>query len=138
MEMGTSSYSADDFAEMRARRILLNETLDQTPFAGRSGMDQQFMDLLIRGQSTPIQVPQSPFPGLYEKLGGDPPFFLAVARLVAVLWLRLSGVVEHIARLEMSLEGRELRVAFEGRRARKYSNVDPPTIRVEGTCRLTS
>ncbi|MEX2376385.1 MAG: toll/interleukin-1 receptor domain-containing protein [Dehalococcoidia bacterium] len=138
MEMGTSTYSADDFAEMRARRILLDEKLEETPVAGSSSIDRQFMDLLIRGQSTPVQVSQSPFPKLYSKLSGDPVFFTAVVRLVAVLWLRLSGVVEHISLLELKLEGDHLAVRFEGRRVRKYTNVDPTTIRVEGSCQLGS
>lgn len=137
MEMGTTNYSADDIAEMRGRRVLLNESIEDTPFGRRGKMDQGFMEVLIRGQSSPIQVTESPLPSLWEKLKGDEPMFLAVARLVGVMWLRFSGVVEHVYVLDLSLTGpNELRVEFEGQRPRKYDNVDPPVLRISGTCDL--
>lgn len=137
MEMGTSNYSADDLAEMRGRRVLLNETIEDTPFGRRGEMDQAFMEVLIRGQSSPIQVTESPFPSLWEKLKGNEQMFLAVARLVGVMWLRFSGVVEHVHRLDLALtETGDLEVKFEGQRPRKYDNVDPPVVRISGICDL--
>jgi hypothetical protein len=62
---------------------------------------------------------------------------MAAARLVAVLWLRLSGTVEHIFELELRMRGGSaLAVRFEGQRHRQYSNVEPPIIRFKGTCKL--
>lgn len=137
MEMGTSTHSADDIAVMRARRILLDEPLSATPFGNRGEMDRMFMDVLIRGHSTPIRASKSPFPALYLTLRSNPPLFLAVARLVGVMWLRLSGVVEHIHRLNLTLrDGDQLSVDFEGRRARKYTNEEPLVITVAGDCDL--
>ncbi len=136
MEMSTSGVSADQFAAMRARRILLDERMDETPFARRPERERQFLDLLIRGQSTPLQVPHSPFPDLFRQIGADPGFFVAAARLVAVLWLRLSGVVEYVDKLNLRLVGATLSIDFAGRRHRKYSNVEPTTISVVGECDL--
>lgn len=102
-------------------------------------MDKAFMEVLIRGQSTPLQVQESPFPNLWELLSDNVPMFLAVARLVGVMWLRLSGIVEHVYRLELSLSALgQLEVEFEGERPRKYTNVDPPVIRVSGVCPLST
>lgn len=137
MEMGTSSHSADDFAEMRARRILLNERLEDTVFGARGELDRGFMEVLIRGHSSPIQVTESPLPALYQKLKSSPELYTAVARLVAILWLRLSGVVEHVLQLELALpKPGLLQVVFEGKRPRKYTNVEPHVISVQGDCVL--
>jgi hypothetical protein len=74
---------------------------------------------------------------LYKDLKHDTELFLAAARLVAVLWLRLSGTVEHIFELELRMQGHSaLAVRFEGQRHRQYSNVEPAIIRVEGVCSL--
>jgi len=47
----------------------------------------------------------------------NPALFVAAARLVAVLWLQLSGTVEHIFELELETRAkRRLRFVFEGQR----------------------
>ena len=94
-------------------------------------------EVFVRGTNAPLEVQQSPFPALYRDLKGDRDFFLAAARLVAVLWLRLSGTVEHVFQLDLRLQGDgELAVRFEGQRHRQCVNQEPAIIRFEGTCPL--
>lgn len=128
MELAYSGFHPDKIAEMRARRILLDEKAKSWDI---------MLEVLVRGQSTPIQIKESLFPMLFSKLGNEAEYFLAIARLFAVLQLRLSGVIEHVHRLELKLiESCKLSVAFEGQRPRKYFNVEPPIIKVEGLCNL--
>jgi hypothetical protein len=135
MEMGTSEYSADDIAQLKARRILLNEGLPSQ--TGHRGQDA-LLEVLVRGIDIPLEIVESPFPELFARLGTDRTVFLAAARLLGVLWLRMSGVVEDVLSLDVNLtRDGKLAVAFEGRRARAYSNVDPPLVKVVGECPLT-
>jgi hypothetical protein len=134
MEMSFNGMSAEKLAEMRAKRILLNEKL---PTSSAHDINASMLEVFVRGQSTPIQVTESPLPALYTQLGKDSPAFIPAARLFSVLYLRLSGVVERISRLDLSWERPDhLRVNFKGLRAKKYSNADPAGIEIEGICRL--
>jgi hypothetical protein len=134
MEMAFGEYPPAQIGEMRARRILLDEKLPQ---AGDSDLNHATLDLLVRGQGGPLEVIQSPFPQLYRDHKRDESFFLVASRLVAVLWLRMSGVAEHIFELSVWMEGdTALGVRFEGQRRRQYASVEPMTIHVEGTCQL--
>ena len=139
MEMGTTGYSADDIAVLRARRILLDEAIN-TRAGGLEGprAEDSMLDTLIRGLNGPRPVERSPLPPLRRQLQGTPRAqFPAAARLTAVLWLRLTGTVEHILELDIRLKGTStLSVRFHGRRRREYSNREPVDIRVEGHCAL--
>lgn len=136
-EMAFENYSADDIAELRARRILLDEDI---PAHGRTSRDQinkSMLASLVEGIQVPLQIKGSPFPGLYKSIGDDSEYFLAACRLFGVLFLRLSGVVEQVFKLELSLGNATiLHVDFEGQRRHIYQNTDPPVIRVEGNCNL--
>ena len=133
MEMSTGGLSPEQIAELRARRILLNESL--TDFNGN--FNGQLLNHLVEGVQLPLPVKQSPFPLLFQAIGANIPLFLAASRLLGILLLRLSGTVEHIFSLDLEMAGEDtLRVRFEGQRARRYQNVPPHRIRVEGTCAL--
>lgn len=137
MEMSTSTFSADQLAEMRARRILLDEKLKGAGANDLRRMNDTLLDYFVGGQSTPIHVEKSPFPELYIHFGSNGALFLSVARLVGIYFLRLSGVIEYIFRLDLSLSGKHvLHIDFEGQRARKYVNADPYIIKIEGDCIL--
>jgi hypothetical protein len=130
LEMAYNGISADRLAEMRARRILLDEKLP-------GGKDDRMLETFVRGHDTLIQVGSSPLPALYARMKGETDAFLAAARLYAVLYLKLSGVVEHITRLEISEDRpNHLRIDFNGQRLKRYSNADPVEIEVQGVCRL--
>jgi hypothetical protein len=140
-EMALGNYTPDQIAEMRARRILLDEKISGP---GRindksiTNLNDALLEAFIQGINTPIRVKQSPLPSLYKATESDVHDFLAYARLLAVLWLKLSGVVEHIYRLDMSMQSEsELAVSFEGQRPRTYVNQVPSVIKVDGVCLLT-
>jgi len=137
MEMSFAGISPDKLAELRARRILLNEQLpghqtgSQFDFINHSLLDQ-----FVAGFDTPLKATDSPIPKLYERLSGNPALFVAVARLASVMMLSLSNTVELILRLDLRLEGEQLHVDFAGQRTKKFMNVDPPIIEVKGTLDL--
>lgn len=137
MEMSTSGFSADEIAELRARRILLNE---RRAGKGRNAVafpNDNMLGVLISGLNTPLKVNASPLPELFATTGDDRDAFLRIARLLLVLYLRLSGTVEHVLRLDLAFESSDtLRVDFEGQRAKKYTNEPAPRISVRGTCVL--
>ena len=129
-EVSTSGLSADKIAELRARRILLNEKLPAY------NINDQMLDTFIKGYDNPIEVSESPFIELYAQIGNNPQQFLASARLTAVLWLHLSGTVEHILHFDLEIAGSEIKVDFKGQRANRYVGEDPFIIEVKGTCDL--
>ena len=136
MEMGTTQFSADEIAEKRARRILL----DEAPYGTLpNGMEADMVfEILVRGINTPLQATESPFPMLRQNFG-DGQLFLTACKLYGTLLLRLSGVVEHVLRLEVALRGHDaVEVDFEGVRARQYVNQPPAAIRIKGICPLAT
>jgi hypothetical protein len=139
-EMALGNYSVDKIAEMRARRILLDEKIPDWKVnddKALTDLNTAMLEAFVQGINTSIRVKQSPFPSLYKITKNNISNFLAYAPLLAVLWLRLSGVVEHIYRLDLNIQGEsELTVHFEGRRAQAYANVEPTVIKVEGMCQL--
>lgn len=132
-DIAYNNLSADDLAEIRARRILLDET---PPSRGDSLKDTMF-ELFVEGMGAPFRPKRSPFPILFKETSHDIPYFLAAARLTGVLWLRLSATVEQTLQLDLEMAGpTTLRVVFEGQRRRRYSNEPPPVLRVTGDCQL--
>lgn len=136
LEVAFGQYSADKIAEMRARRILLNEQLSEN--AVGTDWNDMTLDSFISGYNGTIEVAHSPFPALYADLRHDVPRFLTAARLVGTLWLCLSGTVEHIFELDLRMQGSAILVNFEGQRKRQCTNMEPPVIRVKGTCHLVN
>jgi hypothetical protein len=60
---------------------------------------------------------------------------VAATKLLAVLWLRLTGTVEHVLELDIKVKSSTtLVVHFRGERARVYTNREPIVITVDGTC----
>ncbi len=114
----TNNYSTDKIAELRARRILLEEPLPK--------------DLEPLFPTT--QVEKGIFPELWVKLQTQPRFFLPKAWLKAVYSLKMSGIVEDVLELELGpIRNKVMRVRFRGRR-QAYANQKP--IEFEGSCTL--
>ncbi len=138
-EMAFNNYSVDDIATMRARRILLNEKLTARRDGDRGLLESMIMNIHVSGQDNFLDIEESPLPGLYAEVGEERDLFLALCRLLSILCLRLTNTVEYVQTLDMRLVGQhELQVEFVGRRSRMYSNVDPTTITVAGTCSLVT
>lgn len=137
-EMGTTGFSVDDIAVLRARRILLNEPLP--PMDGRHRTSQHDMlESLVAGFGRKLPLRESPLPGLYAQVRGTAleSRFEDAARLVGVLWLQLTGTVAHVHELDLQRSSTHaLRVQFRGERRRYYANQPPTRIEIEGECRL--
>ena len=131
-ESSFNNYSADQLAEMRVRRILLDEKLP--PWVA----NDHFLDMFVSGSGTGssrLVVKGSPLPILFEQTPRER--FVTTARLVSLLWLHLSGAIAVVERLDLTLQGTELSVDFRGRRPQVYQNQEPMVIEVRGMFELT-
>lgn len=136
-EVNFAGTSPDAIAEMRARRVLLNEKLPTKPGTATQDLNNLMLELHVRGQhGSFLSVTESPLPRLYEKLSTQEELFLATAKLASVATLVLSKTVERIRKLKFSMTKGGLAVEFEGVRAKVYSNVEPTKLVVTGKLRL--
>ena len=143
--MTINNISPDQIAEMRARRILLNENVNSLPSQPNlmyQALEFSILESTISGEGssyreTDLQIPESPIPRLYQSFGQPAGRFEKFARLISVLYLKLSNTVEDVLQLDLELlNPKELQVKFQGRRPRQYANVEPSTIQVDGICPL--
>lgn len=137
-EISLSSYSTDDIAELRARRILLDEKLDLR-FGGKGDLNRQLLENSVQsGYDSKFAILKSPFPELYSEIGRRTEEFIEASHVYAVLLLLLTHTVSAILRLDLQMRSEGLlAVDFEGSRPPKYSNDEPHIIRVDGTCKLS-
>jgi hypothetical protein len=137
-ERNFSSFSAEQIAEWRARRILLNESLSQSLGMQSYDLTKQLIENSVAGGSNHgFAIMGSPFPGLFEQFKQDISEFLEAARISAVLLLLLTRTVHRIDRLEISMHSaNELSVHFKGTRPPRYVNQSPQKISVDGICSL--
>ena len=139
-----NNITPDRIAEMRARRILLDETLEAvSPSLSQPNlMNQTTLDIFITGggpsyHETGLQILRSPIPNLYRSVGQTVGRFKKFARLISVFYLKLSNTVEDVLQLDLEfLNSKQLQVRFKGRRPQRYTNVEPPIIEVNGICPL--
>jgi hypothetical protein len=138
MEMGMQGLTADDLAERRARRILLDE-YRYVEGKGRSAgiLNEAAMEVFVRGVNAPFQPKASPLPPLYERYGREPMKFLEIAWIVSVLLLKTTGVVVEITTLKLALNGERLDVTFAGKRRKQYTNRPAASLAFSGVCNLT-
>lgn len=134
------TYSADDIANLRGRRILLNDPPKQVidaKFYRPASANNQMLETLIRGINTPIQVENCVLQPLYSVYKDRPKLFLELARLMAIFSLKAGDVVEQVLELALGpIEQASVHVRFRGRRRKKYVNVEPSIIEIEGDCPL--
>ena len=135
----------DQVADMRAKRLLLDEKLeDANPSIMQTTVfDQMLLEAQIRGElSSPygnrLQALTSPIPELYRHFRKTPERFKKYARLISVLYLKLSGTVEDILQLDVELlNSAALKVKFRGRRSQFDIKEEPTLLEVEGVCPLS-
>ena len=149
--------TGDQIAELRAKRILLDDKLSvATPWLGeyrvRNGLSLQYQNGL--------EVHESPIPQLYRAFRDTPEQFKKFAHLVSVLCLKLTHTVEDIRLLDLELaesaespvrtnganhwhpryqkmqKGAVLKVRFKGRRYQYFSIRDATILEFEGICPL--
>jgi hypothetical protein len=136
-EIALQDLTSDQIAEIRARRILLNE---KQTYSSNS-LDDAFREAFISGISNIIKlepyIPSAVYKTEREKSSFDKENYLALIKLLLVQSLIISNTVEYIFTLDLQLiSDSQISVKFEGKRTRVYSNVEPPIIRVEGVGKL--
>jgi hypothetical protein len=141
-EMAFGKISADQIADMRARLLLLNDLQLPTNSSDKSDSDvlnDAMLTALIHGIGGGIKAEKSFLPGLWADLKSDLTRFLRIARLWSVFHLITSNTCELIMDMTLGpIHSEKLHVKFKGRRYRRYSNVDPYIIELEGDCDLTN
>lgn len=137
-EMNFSSFSAEQIAELRARRLLLDEKLSKSIGMRPNDLTLQLIENSVAGGSNHgFAIMGSPFPSLFGELNYDIAEFLEAARLTAVLLLLLTRTVHRIDNLDLSMHSpTELSVHFKGTRPPRYVREEPHEIAVDGICRL--
>ena len=93
--------TGDQLAELRAKRILLNQKLGVASpwlfeYRVRNGVSQEDKNGLV--------VHESPIPQLYIAFQETPEQFMKFAYLVSVLFLKLTHTVEEILQLKLELQ----------------------------------
>lgn len=142
-EITFGSLTPDDIAEMRAKRILLNEKLGELPqdiqnLSGSVGvLNEASLEVFVRGGNG-FQISASAIPTLHQYVGKTGRRFEKFARLISVLHLKLSNTIEKIHTLDLKLlNSEQLAVKFNGSRPKRYVNQEPTIIEFEGICQLT-
>lgn len=134
----------DQVADLRAKRLLLDEKLDaaRSPLTRTTVFDQMLLEVQIRGELSSqygnrLQALASPLPELYQHFSKTPKRFKKFARLISVLYLKLSNTVEDILQLDLELlNSSALKVKFKGRRVQLDVNEEPALLEFEGNCLL--
>jgi len=115
LEVAFANMSVDDIAELRAKRILLNESLLDLGISRYDTLNSGMLEQFIQGSRDFLPIEKSPLPSLYQKLRANLNLFIATARLYCVLYLRLSHTVEHILQFDLQLKNEdELNVKSKG------------------------
>ncbi len=132
MEVNLGSTSADKLAEIRGRRLLLNEK----PAQESGDINEITREVFVSGLESTVRIKHSPFPTLFRQYGHEPEKFLAIGWVYAATMLRLSNVVEHVLWLRLSFTGNILEVDFAGTRKQVYQNRSPHEVNIKGACIL--
>jgi class 3 adenylate cyclase len=137
-------YSADDIAELKARRILLNDPpklvmLQDAQVFSPALAEREMLEHLIRGNGTPVKVEDCVLQSLYPQYRDRPKVFLELARLKAIFFLKAAGIVEQVLELSLGPIGEgKVHVRFRGKRRPVYFDIEPTVIEIEGDCSLAS
>ena len=134
-------YSRRDIAELRGRRILLNDPppkpVTDYEFYNLALADDLLLETLIKGIDSPIKVENCVLQSLYPAYNDRPKLFLELARLAAIFSLKAGDVVEQVLELTLGpINQSKAYVRFRGRRRKVYSNAEPAVIEIEGNCPL--
>ena len=131
-------------AAMRAKRLLLDEKLETATasLTQKTVFHQMLLEGQLRGElssqyGNKLQAFMSPIPPLYQHFRDTPATFKQFARLLSVLYLKLSNTVEDILQLDMALlTPAQLQVKFRGRQLQLDVNEEPVLLELEGICSL--
>jgi hypothetical protein len=126
------SFPPSEVAKSRARRILLDEV---GPIR-EGGISAEYLnamtrEVFIQNRRAPLPVLRSPLPILWQNTSPERRAdFITDARLILVLFLRLSDTVDSIERLDLKmLENSKLGVSFLGLRSGDGDEAIPIEVR---------
>lgn len=139
-----TQLTLEQIADLRAKRLLLDEKLDaaSSSLTQTTVFDQMLLEAQIRGELSSqygnrLQALSSPIPELYQYFRNTPERFKKFARLISVLYLKLSNTIDDILQLDVELlNSAELQIKFRGRRSQSDVNEDPIFLEFEGICSL--
>lgn len=136
MEPNVQGHTADEIAEKRAGRLLLNNP--PAPPKSRGYKPEDFVEMYVRGgSSTRYPAERAVLQEVYAVLKGGSEPLLALARLKLLYAMKASDCVEQVLELRLGpVADGKCHVRFRGQRARRYSNVEPHVIEIEGDCLL--
>lgn len=138
------SYSADEIAQLKAKRILLNDPpklqmLRDAQVFSPAMAEREMLENLIRGSNSPISVEDCVLQSLYPTYKDRPKVFLELARLEAIFFLKATGIVEQVLELSLGpISQEQVHVRFRGRRPPMYFSIEPTVLELEGSCPLVS
>lgn len=142
-EFTFGSFTPEKIAVERAERILLDKKLGELPtdFQNRTGsvglLNEATLEMFVRGGQG-FQISASPIPLLYRSFGEKQSQFEKFARLMSILYLKLSNTVEEILQFDLKLlNSNQVEVKFKGRRRKRFTNVEAYIFEVNGTCQLS-
>lgn len=128
-----TTISPEDFARMRAGRVLLNDLPPRS--SSRRGMDSDDLSLGFIDGSGRYTTKECVVREVFKQLGSNPDW-RQFARLSAMFVLKAAGVVDRIHELTIGpVRANRVPVAFRGDRQR-YANEKPMPIEVSGSCSL--
>lgn len=137
-------YSADDIAELKAKRLLLNDPpkllmLRDAQMFSPALAERERLENLIRSSSTPVSVEDCAIQSVYRTYKDRPRRFLELARLQAIFFLKAADIVEQVLELSLGpISQEKVHVRFRGKRKHVYVDIKPSVIEVEGDCPLVS
>lgn len=136
MEPNVQGHSADEIAEKRAGRLLLNDP--PAPPKSRGFGVEGFVEMYIRGMNgTRYPAERAVLQEVHAALKSGSAPFLPLARLKLLYAMKASDCVEQVLDLKLGpIKDGRCHVRFRGRRARRYTNVEPQIIEIEGDCLL--
>lgn len=142
-EVTFGPFTPEKIAVERAKRILLDKKLPDLPndFQNRTGtvglLNEVSLELFISGGNG-FQISASPIPPLYRIAGKKQDQFEKFARLVSILYLKLSNTVEEVLHFDLKLlNPNQVEVKFKGQRRKRSINEKPYEFEVDGTCQLS-
>lgn len=138
------AYSVDDIAELKVRRLLLNDPpklqmLRDAQVVSPAFAEREMLENLIRSSTTSVSVEDCVLQSLYPLYKDNPRVFLELARLKAIFFLKAAGIVDQVLELSLgSISQGKVHVRFRGKRRQVYFDIEPSIIEVEGDCPLVN
>lgn len=138
-KVGKRTYSADEIAQLRARRLLLNDPpklqmLGNAQLFTPAMAEREVLENILKGDGL-TQSDACVLQALYPTYKDRPKVFLELARLQAIYYLKVGGIVDRILELSLGpIAQGKVHVRFRAKRRHVYVDVPPTPIEFEGDC----